>query len=228
MQGRGVEDSVIAALEQIADEADQWDVVVIIRGGGATSDLSDFDSYPLAACVAQMALPVITGIGHERDETVLDHVAHTHLKTPTAVGAFLIERMVEAEARLEGLAQRIAHATSDRLSGEKQRILRLTTTLPMAFRMEISRRERGLEALLHRLSMAIRDEMQGQIHRIDLLEQRLHGLDPDVMLKRGYSISLVDGHLVTDISSLAAGQELVTRTYNGEITSTIKTCKTRK
>ncbi len=228
MQGRGVEESVIAALEQIADEADQWDVVVIIRGGGATSDLSDFDSYPLAACVALMPLPVITGIGHERDETVLDHVAHTHLKTPTAVGAFLIERMVEAEARLEGLAQRIAHATSDRLSGEKQRILRLTTTLPMAFRMEISRRERGLEALLHRLSMAIRDEMQGQVHRIDLLEQRLRGLDPDVMLKRGYSISLVDGHLVTDISSLAAGQELVTRTYNGEITSTIKTCKTRK
>ena len=228
MQGRGVEESVIRALEQIADEADQWDVVVIIRGGGATSDLSDFDSYPLAACLAGMPLPVITGIGHERDETVLDHVAHTHLKTPTAVAAFLIERMVEAEARVEGLAQRIAHATSDKIASEKQRMLRLTTTLPMAFRMDCSRRERELEGLMHRLSMAVRSKMQEQVHRIDLLEQRLHGLDPDVMLKRGYSISTVNGHLVTDISSLVAGQELVTRIYNGEITSTIKTCKRRK
>lgn len=228
MQGRGLEESIIGALGQIADEADQWDVVVIIRGGGATSDLSDFDSYPLAACIAQMPLPVITGIGHERDETVLDHVAHTHLKTPTAVGAFLIDCMVEAEARVEDLAQRIARATSDKLASEKQRMLRLTTTLPMAFRMDSSRRERGLEALMHRLSMAIREVMQGQVHRIDLLEQRLHGLDPDVMLKRGYSITMVDGHLVTDLSSLVAGQELITRTYNGEITSTIKTCKRRK
>ena len=97
----------------------------------------------------------------------------------------------------------------------------------MAFRMDCSRRERELEGLMHRFSMSARDVMQEQIHRIDLLEQRLRGLDPDVMLKRGYTISLVDGHLVTDLSLIAAGQELVTRTYKGEITSTIKTCKRR-
>ena len=95
MQGEGVEASVIAALEMIATEEENWDAVVIIRGGGAVSDLAGFETYLLAAHVAQFPLPVLTGIGHERDDTVVDLVAHTRLKTPTAVAAFLVERQRE-------------------------------------------------------------------------------------------------------------------------------------
>lgn len=92
MQGEHVEESVIEALDSIAEEQEAWDAVVIIRGGGAVSDLNGFDTYLLAANVAQFPLPVLTGIGHERDDTIIDVVAHTRLKTPTAVAAFLIER----------------------------------------------------------------------------------------------------------------------------------------
>ena len=227
MQGARVETSVIEALDQIANEAHLFDVVVIIRGGGATSDLSDFDSYPLAACIAQMPLPVITGIGHERDETVLDHVAHTHLKTPTAVAAFLIQRMVEAQENLETLALRLVDSVRHRLTDEQQRLMHLSTVLPLVFRSLSERQDHRLDLLLQRLAIAGRSRCQSEQHRLDLFEQRLRGLDPDLLLRRGYSMTLMDGHLVTNLDTLSEGQELVTRTYQGEITSTIKTWKKR-
>ena len=117
MQGDKVEASVIAALNAIYKEVDRWDVVVIIRGGGATSDLSGFDTYDLAANCAQFPLPIITGIGHERDDTVIDMVSHTRVKTPTAAAEFLINRMRETASDLERyityfhqtIPERIAH-----------------------------------------------------------------------------------------------------------------------
>jgi len=227
MQGARVEISIIEALDQIANETHLFDVVVIIRGGGATSDLSDFDSYPLAACIAQMPLPVITGIGHERDETVLDHVAHTHLKTPTAVAAFLIQRMVEAQENLETLAQRLVDCVRRRLTDEQQRLMHLSTILPLVFRGLSERQGHRLDLLLQRLAIAGRTRCQSEQHHLDLFEQRLRGLDPDLMLRRGYSMTLMDGRLVTDFDTLSEGQELVTRTYQGEITSTIKSWKKR-
>lgn len=227
MQGSRVEESIIQALQQVADEAGEWDVVVVIRGGGATSDLSDFDSYPLAACIAQMPLPVITGIGHERDETVLDHVAHTHLKTPTAVAAFLIQRMAEAQETLDALAQRLTDSVRRRLADEQQRLIHLATILPLTFRGVRERHEHRLEILLQRLAVASRECCRGGQHRLDLLEQRLRGLDPDLLLRRGYSMTLVDGHLLTDVMQLHAGQEILTRTHQAEITSTITSWKKR-
>ena len=204
MQGSRVEETVISALEQIAGEADQWDVVVIIRGGGATSDLSDFDSYPLAACVAQMPLPVITGIGHERDETVLDYVAHTHLKTPTAVAAFLIDRMGAEALRVEELGQRIGHSVTDRLLNARHL----------------------LDLLEQRFKSGTPNALSLHRHRLDLLEQRLKGLDPLLLLRRGYSMTLgPDGCLLRDASQVSEGQTIVTRLEKGEIESTIVLCK---
>ncbi len=223
MQGARVEESVIEALQQIADEADQWDVVVIIRGGGATSDLSDFDSYPLAACVAQMPLPVITGIGHERDETVLDHVAHTHLKTPTAVATFLIDRMTEAEALLDQLAQQLTRATQERLALHKQRLQHLATLLPLGFRNMGERQSARLQLLSQRLVASARSRQEQERHRLALMEQRLQGLDPQLLLARGYSMTLTaDGRLLRDASQVGPGQEIVTRLAKGQIKSVVK------
>ena len=223
MQGSRVEESVIAALEQIAAEAEQWDVVVIIRGGGATSDLSDFDSYPLAACVAQMPLPVITGIGHERDETVLDHVAHTHLKTPTAVATFLIDRMTEAEALLDQLAQQLTRATQERLALHKQRLQHLATLLPLGFRNVGERQSARLQLLSQRLVASARSRQEQERHRLVLMEQRLQGLDPQLLLARGYSMTLTaDGRLLRDASQVGPGQEIVTRLAKGQIKSVVK------
>lgn len=223
MQGNKVEESVIGALEQIAAEAEQWDVAVIIRGGGATSDLSDFDSYPLAVCITQMPIPVITGIGHERDETIPDHVAHTHLKTPTAVAAFLVAQMADAAAHIDDLGIRLTHFVTEQLAREQERLMRLSVVLPMSFRTMRERQERNLDNLFHRFIVAIRERCQQQQHRLDLMEQRLQSLDPSLLLKRGYSMTFADGRLVRDSSQLTEGQEIVTRLANGEITS--KVCK---
>ena len=225
MQGSRVEETVIAALEAIASDSEPWDVVVIIRGGGATSDLSDFDSYPLAACIAQMPLPVITGIGHERDETVLDYVAHTHLKTPTAVAAFLIEHVAEQAVRLEDLGQRIGRSVTERITGGLHRLELLEQHITRGAASLLSLRHHRLELLEQRLAHGHSDTLARVRHRIDLLEQRLRGLDPTLLLRRGYSMTLADGRLVRDVSVLAEGQVLTTRLEHGEITSIIQSCK---
>ena len=200
MQGQHVEESVIAALQQVADEAAAWDVVVIIRGGGATGDLSDFDSYPLAACIAQFPLPVVVGIGHERDETVLDHVAHTRVKTPTAAAAFLINHEAQEAARLDDLQQRIAHMVSERLSRERQRLERHTAVLPLLFGRWLT----------------------GQQHRLEMLAQRLQTADPRVLLQRGYSITFAGGHVLRSAADVQPGTEITTQLQNGEIKSVVK------
>lgn len=221
MQGQHVPETLIAALQQVAAESEQWDAVVIIRGGGSTSDLSDFDSYPLAACIAQMPLPVITGIGHERDETVLDYVAHTHLKTPTAVAAFLIERLAATSAHVDELSQRISRSVIERISREQQRIIKLASVLPLAFQTVRQRQEHLLDTILLRISNAHRERHIREQHRLQLLEQRLRSLDPALMLQRGYSMTIVDGHLLHDASEVLPGQKITTRLANGTITSIV-------
>jgi len=221
MQGQHVPETLIAALQQVAAESEQWDAVVIIRGGGSTSDLSDFDSYPLAACIAQMPLPVITGIGHERDETVLDYVAHTHLKTPTAVAAFLIERLAATSAHVDELSQRISRSVIERISREQQRIIKLASVLPLAFQTVRQRQEHLLDTILLRISNAHRERHIREQHRLQLLEQRLRSLDPALMLQRGYSMTIVDGHLLHDASEVFPGQKITTRLAKGTITSIV-------
>jgi len=221
MQGQHVPETLIAALQQVAAESEQWDAVVIIRGGGSTSDLSDFDSYPLAACIAQMPLPVITGIGHERDETVLDYVAHTHLKTPTAVAAFLIERLAATSTHVDELSQRISRSVIERISREQQRIIKLASVLPLAFQTVRQRQEHLLDTILLRISNAHRERHIREQHRLQLLEQRLRSLDPALMLQRGYSMTIVDGHLLHDASEVFPGQKITTRLAKGTITSIV-------
>lgn len=227
MQGANVERSVLDALYAIADECDEWDAVVLIRGGGATSDLSDFDSYALASAIAQFPLPVIVGIGHDRDQTVLDMVAHTSLKTPTAVAAFLVEQGVDQLASLDALQQRIIKAAGDRLVRENHRLQRHITYFPMAF-SNMKERQMGRIALLQqRLRMAVQGRLERESHRLDILSQRLELLNPDLLLKRGYSITLWDGKIVKNINEVPEGEVLQTRLQDGELYSKVL-CKTKK
>lgn len=154
MQGERVEDSVIEALNDIAAQQDRWDVVVIIRGGGATTDLGGFDSYLLAANVAQFPLPVLTGIGHERDETIIDRVAHTRFKTPTAVAAYLIESRADEGALLADLRQRLVQAVARRVQTESQRLDRLTQLMRLSSVQATARRRQQFDSLAHRYQRA--------------------------------------------------------------------------
>lgn len=122
MQGERAEDSIISALERIYEYQDCFDAVVIIRGGGATSELSCFDSYLLAASCAQFPLPIITGIGHERDETVLDIVAHTRAKTPTAVAEFLIGRLSNTSNEIIDIQAQIISSAREKMQNETEKL----------------------------------------------------------------------------------------------------------
>lgn len=174
MQGEKVEQSVIAALDQINAEREHWDVVVIIRGGGATTDLSGFDSYLLAANIAQYPLPVLTGIGHERDDTVCDLVACKRLKTPTAVAAFLIDSRANEAAMLHELIARLATAASQCLTAEKHEVDALSTRLNHAAHMHLASLQQQFAALAHRYDMASSHYTAQQHSRLLCLQASLN------------------------------------------------------
>lgn len=242
MQGDKVEETIIRALEQIYQEIDHWDAVVIIRGGGATSDLSGFDTYELAAHCAQFPLPVITGIGHERDDTVLDMVSHTRVKTPTAAAEFLISRMREVAEELESYREQIRQGVPERLEREKERLDRWVSRIPgkvlmrlqaeqfrqenLARRMQMAWQTRLVHEqyrlqLLQRLAQAVTARLQKEEHRLELLEQQVKAASPEVLLKKGYSITLKNGKAVTDASELQPGDEVQTRLAKGTVNSRI-------
>ena len=222
MQGERVEESIITALDTIYSRMDEFDVVVIIRGGGATSDLSGFDTYGLAANCAQFPLPIITGIGHERDDTVIDLVAHTRVKTPTAAAAFLIACMDKVADRLEELSARLQQGVRNRLLWEQRRMDTLKQRIPNAVYKRIADAKYGLLSAKRNMQMASRQFLSMKKHRLELLQQRLNDALPEKQLARGYSITLKNGKAVKDASVLKEGDVLVTMLHQGKIESEIR------
>ena len=222
MQGERTEESMLAALDRINQRLEDFDVVVIIRGGGATSDLSCFDTYLLAAACAQFPLPIITGIGHERDDTVLDSVAHTRVKTPTAAAEYLIAHMDEAADRLQQIASHIYNGISVRLQRERSRLQLCRQRIPTSSVRRLSEARLQLVGARKDLHRAVDALLTRQRHRLELLQQRITDASPQKQLARGYSITLKDGRAVKDTSTLHPGDILTTRMYKGEIQSIVK------
>ena len=224
MQGERVEESILSALDAINERLDEFDVVVIIRGGGATSDLSGFDTYLLAASCAQFPLPIITGIGHERDDTVIDKVAHTRVKTPTAAAEFLITRMDKCNDALNEMSKRLMQGVRNRLMWEHRRIENLVQRIPSVAMKRIADAKYDLLAAQRDLQMASRQFLFKKKHRLELLQQRLNDAMPEKQLARGYSITLKDGKAVKDASALKEGDVLVTMLHQGKVESVITNC----
>lgn len=244
MQGQSTVTSVIAALERINDYADLFDCVVIIRGGGSTSDLNSFDSYDLAANVAQFPLPVICGIGHDRDNTVVDSVASVRVKTPTAAAEWLLDRAQSALDHVNALTDLVVDSATQMLSGARQQLAYFTSGIPlMADNIVVRHRARlqqiaaaipvvaarridgagkDLAFASQRVAMAARQCVANERQRVTGLEKQVELLSPDRVLRRGYSLTLRDGHVVTSVSSLRAGDSLVTRFADGERTSVVE------
>lgn len=244
MQGEQVESSVIAALDHINERIADFDVVVIIRGGGATTDLSGFDTLLLAENVANFPLPIITGIGHDRDESVLDMISHTRVKTPTAAAAFLIDHLAQVYERIEDSQRALVNLVKRRMEKEQMRLQRLSSTLPVLFSLVKTRGNARLERLqtnlLAAMQQRIRDSRNNlstfnaqfamlhsqfiirQRHRLQLIEEKVRNLDPVLLLNRGYSITLKDGKVVRDASQLKAGDEIETRLKKGNVKSIVK------
>ena len=244
MQGALVAESVINALDIIAADQEKWDVVVLIRGGGATSDLDGYENYDLAANVAQFPLPILTGIGHERDDTVVDFVAHTRCKTPTAVAAFLIERMQNVHAVIDNLRERLNQATKDYLQMLQLRYERLGQRYSTAAINFVNRQQQVHHRLTQRISTGIHEQLYSQAqhlqtvasrlqtnshllierkeHQLSLFAQTLRWADPQRTLAMGYSITYTsDGKLLSAASALPPGTRLRTVVADGEVWSTI-------
>ena len=221
MQGDRVEETIIAALDRIAAQQDAWDVVVIIRGGGATSDLSGFDTYDLAANCAQFPLPIITGIGHERDDTVLDMVAHTRVKTPTAAAEHLIAALVEVATTLDGLMADLATGITNRIHREEKRVEQIAQRLPALFSVMHANGMHRIAQLETRMHTALQRSLTEQRHRLQLIEKVIEGASPMQILQRGYSITRCDGHVVRNVNDLPEGSVLTTTLASGEIKSMI-------
>ena len=230
MQGEDVEKSVIAALEQIfrgsgGTEArgneNTFDCVVIIRGGGATADLSGFDTLALAENVANFPLPIITGIGHERDESILDMVSHTRVKTPTAAAAFLIDHLKEVLEVLNDAQERITRYAQQKLSTLNAQLSVVAEAIPRLFSVVKTRQDARLDSMQEKMTMLIERRLETERHRIQLVSEKVKSLDPTLLLRRGYSITLHNGKVVKDVSVLNTGDELETRLAHGNVRSKV-------
>ena len=222
MQGEQVEQSVIAALDRINARIDEFDVVVIIRGGGAPTDMSGFDTLALAENVANFPLPIITGIGHDRDECILDMVSYMRVKTPTAAAAFLIDHLSEVYTALVSARERISRIAERHLAYEKMRLKQLADRIPTLFALTRERQTKRIDALAHRLDSAATQRLERERHRLQLVAQRAQAQDPIHILRRGYSITLHNGHALRSGDELANGDIIETRLEQGTLKSEIR------
>ena len=220
MQGEGVEQSIINALERIYDT--DYDCVVIIRGGGATSDMSGFDTLALAENVANFPIPIITGIGHERDESILDMVSHTRVKTPTAAAAFLIEHLKEGLDVIDNSQDRITRYAQQKLTTLNSQLSIISESIPRLFSLVKTRQESKFDIFEQRMRTSIDRRLTSESHKLELISEKLKALDPTLLLARGYSITMHNGHAVKDASSLPPGTEIETRLAKGTVKSIVK------
>lgn len=244
MQGERTVPEVMAALERVRREADQWDCVVIIRGGGSTTDLAAFDSYELAADIASFPLPVLVGIGHERDETVLDYVSYRHCKTPTAVAQLIIDRNLQIYNQFVLAAQAVYNAARDRIAQSETQLARLEAATEAEIIGFTAKRRGALDLLANNIQAAalnlitrdrgLLDRYAAQIPQLadsamklrgaelESLASQLRLLSPDATLARGFSLTVTaDGHAVTGAEAVAPGVTVTTYTAAGAFDSTV-------
>lgn len=243
MQGEKTESSIIAALDRIYRVQDLFDVVVIIRGGGATADLASFDSYAIAANCAQFPLPVIVGIGHERDSTVLDMVAHTSVKTPTAVAALLIDRMKLQADRIDRLRSTLVTALERTLREENNRLDMFARSIPQwvetrkrqhRLRLQqivlhlreshllLKRQLDRLEFLRQQFTSGATHQLEQRWQQLQWIERRIEIARPENILRRGFSITRINGRAVTSAAEIKEGDRVVTQVAQGSFASVVK------
>ncbi|MFZ2287103.1 MAG: exodeoxyribonuclease VII large subunit [Bacteroidales bacterium] len=221
LQGELTESSVIEALNMIAGAAQRFDAVVIIRGGGSATDLSWFDNYNIAYHVTQFPLPVLTGIGHEKDLSVTDMVAWKSLKTPTAVADFLVEQTLECENRIIDLAGSLTSAVTGTLSaaGEQISSLRNRTAATARLIVRIKREQSGYHSeTLRRTSASL---LRSAAELTGRLENALRHLDPAGVMRRGFTLTAKNGMIVRSPAELNQGDTITTHFEKGEATSTV-------
>ncbi|MFI5294896.1 MAG: exodeoxyribonuclease VII large subunit [Thermodesulfovibrionales bacterium] len=222
MQGQEAESSIISALNKIRKEKELFDVVAIIRGGGSVIDLNCFDGYEVASHAARFPLPVITGIGHEKDDTVVDMVAHTKLKTPTAVAEFLISGLRSYEENVIGLRDRVYKEAVRSLRDERYRfdsLIHRVSFIPLRISAVHTNKLAAVRSDLESRAVRI---LAREEHRTGAIRQAMKHLDPANVLKRGYSITRHKGRVLKNAADLKKWAVIETKLCSGEVTSIVQ------
>ncbi len=221
MQGMQAEASIIQALEKIYEHIELFDVVVIIRGGGATTDLSCFDSYNLALNCAQFPLPIIVGIGHQRDVSILDMVAHTSVKTPTAAAEFLISKLEIEKGNIEVLASEISEVVGDILNAENRRLEMLNLRIKQASKTGFLKENNRISSLQFQLKNLVRNKILLENNKLQLIQTKINTHSPQFLVERGLSITTLNGKRLTSKTQVKKGDRITTHLADGSIDSEI-------
>ena len=221
MQGASSEDSIIGSLERIAGVQEEFDAVAIIRGGGAVTDLNCFNSYRLASHVAQFPLPVITGIGHDKDVSVADMVAHTSLKTPTAVAVWLNDRMAEVEGALEYAAVQLHDLFTSVTREIELRLERSANQLHSLAERVAERQQERLKTARESLQSGVFDALRRQQARLESFAEIADSRSPKQILRLGFAIARVEGRAVKSVQQLTAGEVMTVELADGTVEATI-------
>lgn len=221
MQGASAEDSIVSALCEVAARPECFDAVVMIRGGGSRSDLTCFDSYRLCTYVAQFPLPVLTGIGHDKDTSVADLVAHTALKTPTAVAGWLVDRMAEAEGRLDGAALQLHDAVQTMLHDVSVRLERFSGDLRETAATFFTRRSLRLEHLAEGLPMTVRELLERRKKALDAASEWVAGYAPERILRLGFAVVRKEGRACVSAGQVRVGDRLSVEWVDGRRSVTV-------
>lgn len=249
MQGNNTVPTVLAALQRVANNRNNFDCVVIIRGGGATSELNSFDNYDLARAVALFPLPVVVGIGHERDITVLDDVAGVRVKTPTAAAEFLIGKGCDALAHLDELRNLVVNNVRDIVSREREHLSYYGSLIPATAQRLVATARTRLENYVLAIPQAVTTHINASrtllAHDAELmrsavtqalatahlqltaLADKVLLLSPRNILNRGYSLTTVDGKFVTSVDQLQPGDNITTHFKDGAVSTQVQTIKKR-
>ena len=225
MQGAAAEESIVAALCAVADRMEEFDAVVIIRGGGSASDLNCFNAYRLCTHVAQFPLPVLTGIGHDKDTSVADMVAHTALKTPTAVAGWLVERMAETDGWLDCAALQLNDMTKAAMHASEVRLERLSGEVRRLSGELLTRQTLRLEHFTGLLPDAARDFLARQGVRLGNAAELIAGRSPERILRLGFAVLRAGGRAVTSAGSVAEGEQVEIEVSDGKIDATVNSGK---
>ncbi|NDP21680.1 MAG: exodeoxyribonuclease VII large subunit [Paludibacter sp.] len=221
MQGEQAEISIIGALEKIYQNVELFDLVVIIRGGGATTDLACFDSYELALNCAQFPLPIIAGIGHQRDVSILDMVAHTSVKTPTAAAEFLISSLQIVENKVVNILADIQYLIKNKIENEFRFVDQTQMRIKQTLRSWVVQKTHLLEHQKSRLRSNIRMLFLKQNNKLILLEKNIETHSPNFLLKHGYTITTLNGKRITSAKQVKKGDKICTFVADGSFESEV-------
>lgn len=227
MQGAAAEESIVAALCAVADRMEEFDAVVIIRGGGSASDLNCFNAYRLCTHVAQFPLPVLTGIGHDKDTSVADMVAHTALKTPTAVAGWLVERMDTIDAWLDNAALQLRDNVLVTSRTQELRLQELSSHLLFHAKGLLRQREMALEQMRETLAASAGNFLARQTSRLGNAAELVAGRSPERILRLGFAIVRTDGKAVFSAAQVGKGDTLDIEVADGRIEGTVQYTETK-